>query len=826
MSGSPAAFADEVLARRRASLLLPQHSLRFVPGGPTLVVTFMSALPQQQAPLATALDEGIWGEGFLAKRGHSILGVGRRRNDWYLDADLQSALELLAARGVFARFRQVVFYGGSMGGFGALTYARLVPGALVLAHNPQTTLRREDTPWERRYEHGRQFDWSGPYGDAATGLGHVARVYVSYDPHQKEDLRHVQRLPREHLVPLRVPCVGHQMPIWLQQMQLLAPVFDGVVDGSLSSERFREWARARVGLSRYWFTLAQRRRHPARRETLAERARCLAPGDPQPREFLRLLTRARLRPPPEPRRAYWVADMADARRLVQALSATQPGTRPLLDPFKDPARGYDLQASVGKAAHGSMVAEEVDRHLGMGTTPVLVPTPGDFAVDVAWGRALHGLGYEVVVLAPRQLPGSQPLATALAGAEALGLLLAWLHEGGMPVRRLAVDDATPVDTPPDLQVLHAALAGDRSTAVEDEPPADRWLRQLRPGPAVARPALRVDLETLAPERVRIDPLPPVVAWGGPLPVSGLVLPERLPPEARCHLRQGTLGPALAWPQPSPGGPAQFPGQPGATQARFGQRAVRADPGQDVCLELHRQADGAAPEALAWIRLRPLGARPPLPGLYLAPWSIGFLPMPGAGSLALCDRLLGLLDGPRPPWPPSAAARRAQLAPWAADVSGARWRFSVLADPVERFVRLHRRALRVGPLRGLPDVRTLDGFIRHFDTCLARRPEWVPWFEPQSTRLQDLAPDALFATGRLEALATWLQSRWGLALPTEAAAPPTPTSWWRRLTGRAHATPEAVSDAARAWILERYAQDLPMWQAAAAPEIIADRRTGT
>ena len=47
------------------------------------------------------------------------------------------------------------------------------------------------------------------------------------------------------------------------------------------------------------------------------------------------------------------------------------------------------------------------------------------------------------------------------------------------------------------------------------------------------------------------------------------------------------------------------------------------------------------EALAWIRLRPLGARPPLPGLYLAPWSIGFLPMPGAGSLALCDRLLGL-----------------------------------------------------------------------------------------------------------------------------------------------------------------------------------------
>jgi hypothetical protein len=826
MSGNPAAFTDEVLAHRRASLLLPQHSLRFVPGGPTLVVTFMSALPQQQAPLATAVDEGIWGEGFLAKRGHSILGVGRRRNDWYLDADLQAAMELLAARGVFARFRQVVFYGGSMGGFGALTYARLAPGALVLAHNPQTTLRREDTPWERRYEHGRQFDWSGPYGDAATGLGQVARVYVSYDPHLKDDLRHVQRLPREHLVPLRVPCVGHQMPIWLQQMQLLAPVFDGVVDGSLSSERFREWARARVGLSRYWFTMAQRRRHPARRETLAERARSLAPGDPQPREFLRLLTRARLRPPPEPRRAFWVADMDSARRLVQALSVTHPGVRPLLDPFKDPARGYDLQASAGKAAHGSMVAEEVDRHLGMGPTPVLMPTPGDFAVDVAWGRALQERGYEAVVLAPRQLPAAQALAPALAGAETLGLLLAWLEDGGMPVRRLATDEAAPDDTPPDLMALHAALASSHSPAVADEHPGDRWLRLLRAGPAVPRPALRVELETLVPERVRIDPLPPVVAWGAPLPVSGLVLPASLPPGAQCHLRQGLIGPPLTWPQPSPGGQAQFPGQPGAAQSRFGQRAVRADPTQDVCLELHPQAPDAAPEALAWIRLRTCGARPPLHGLYLAPWSIGFLPQPGSGALALCDRLLGLLPGPRPPWPPSAAARRTQLEGWTTDVSGARWRFSVLADPVERFVRLHRRAMRAGPLRGLPDVRTLDGFIRHFDTCMAQRPAWAEWFEPQATRLQDLAPDALFATERPEALAIWLQTRWGLVLPTEGDAPTTTPSWWRRLTGRARATPEAVSDVARAWILERYAQDLPLWQAAAAPRIIADPRTGT
>lgn len=823
MSDSPQAFADQVLDRRAATLLLPQHSLRFIPGGHTLVVTFMSALANHLKPLASALDEGIWGEDFLGKRGHAILGVGRRRNDWYLDADLQAAMETLAARGVFRQYRRVIFYGGSMGGFGALTYARLAPGAVVLAHNPQTTLRREDTSWDTRYEHGRQYDWSGAYGDAATGAALAQRVYVSYDPYLREDLRHVQRLPRHNLVPLRVPCVGHQMPIWLQQLKLLAPVFDGVADGSLNSELFRQWARSRVELARYWFTLAQRRRHRRWREVFAERARSLGPGDPQPREFLKLLTRPRHRPPPTPRRVYWVGSEADARRVVALLPQLQPGAQPLLDPFKDPARGYDLAVSAKKAAHLSMVAEEIERHLSVGATPVLILTPDDPAVDFAWARALHAQGYEAVVMTCRALEPDQALDAALQRATAFQRLTAWMAWQGMPVHPLPLDAPAPRNLPQALAPWWAALALDAGAlALSEAPPAQHWLRQLRPGPAILPAMLQLEVEEVSPARTKIDPVLPVHAWGADVVISGLVLPPCLPPSVTCHLRQGDAGPPLTWPQPSPGGVAQFPGQATARQARFGHRIIRADPDRDAALEVHAKDGGI--EVLARFRFRPCGRQRPQPGLYLAPWSLGYVPLAGTGALALCHQLLLLLHPPREPWPVDPQDQRACLTRWFTDVSGADWRFSVVTDPFERFARLHRRVLRHERLRGLPDIQTLDRFVHHFDACLALRPDWAAAFRPQAESLQDRPPDAVFSAEDLSPLADTLKDRWGLTLgPAPDPAPATTRpAWWKRLTGQARVTPEDFpSDATRAWILERYAQDVSLQNA-----VTAGPRTGT
>ncbi|WP_283177339.1 hypothetical protein [Gemmobacter sp. 24YEA27] len=136
-----------------------------------------------------------WLQARAAKGGFSILGLIASQRDWYRNEDTPALIRALRDAGFFAGFRRVVFAGASMGGFAALSLSALVPGAVVLAFSPQSTLAPGLVPFERRYPFARRkWDWQSAGCDAAQAVQGASEVWLIYDPFIPEDRAHVRRI--------------------------------------------------------------------------------------------------------------------------------------------------------------------------------------------------------------------------------------------------------------------------------------------------------------------------------------------------------------------------------------------------------------------------------------------------------------------------------------------------------------------------------------------------------------------------------------------------------------------------------------------------------
>jgi hypothetical protein len=222
--------------------------LIFVPrSAETLIVSFdnLSSVKDR------SLTRGPWGDTFWRRNGWSCLGILSFAPNWYRDRVLFTRLEALAARGFFRKFARVVFTGTSMGGFGALTFAGLAPGATVVALSPQSTLSRALVPWERRFPRGRAQDWSGPYADAAEGAATAGVVWLIRDSFSADDERHALRLQSGNIRHLRAFFAGHKTALFLRRADILKPVMAGAIAGTLSEAEFYRLMRARK--TRPWY---------------------------------------------------------------------------------------------------------------------------------------------------------------------------------------------------------------------------------------------------------------------------------------------------------------------------------------------------------------------------------------------------------------------------------------------------------------------------------------------------------------------------------------------------------------------------------------------
>lgn len=817
-------FIEKIIQKKRAEISLEFHGLQFIPGNSDLVVSFMSAIAGGKAVQEDPMQDGIWGRKFLEKKKYSILGVGRRRSDWYLEKDLHALLESIAEVGFFKKFRRVIFYGGSMGGFAALTFARLAPGCTVLAHNPQTTLHPEKSNWETRFGVARNYDWNNIYGDAADGAKWADRVYVTYDPYCKPDRLHVDRLPSHNLIRLRVPYVGHQMPTWLQKLGILATVFDGAANHSLDSKKFRLLAKKRFILGRYWFLLAQSCHYTPRQNYLLERALSLSPGDHQIRTFQKYLE-SQNHQSSETQKfkwAFWVENEVQANWLAAALNSVSPANSLRIDPFQNSRHGYLLEKSRPLPGHRAMLTAEASRHLKSGAPFLLIASPKHPEQDLAWATAIAQSGYTAVVWTHSQLDPYQNFHDALAQAKSLRQLRAGLQDMGAYV--LKIDSGMKPDDLPSglpseldrtLRGLLILLSKSERLTPADQPIVIDWRKNLRPGSSIDAPVFRFHAEISDPAQFHLDPIHPWYSHGDLVPISGLNPPpsneSNKKAQPTLYLQQGDAVQKLPWHQPSPSGPTLFPNQANANISRFGTRYAVADPDREVFIRIDDIATVERTD-IAKIKFNPITALHPIKGLYLAPWSIGYMPISGTGSLSHFVALISLLPEVKSQWPILKKKKLAWIEDWISDISGASFKFTIVADPVERFIRLHARLCK----KSTNVPHKLSDFIKNFDRLSSENSAIQDTFKAQNGILPSQGLDAIFAAENLAPLQSILQTRWSLSLH--------PKSSHHRLIALRQRLPfnflgfrsnTKVPDWIREWLTARYAKDVALHQTALA-----------
>ncbi|MFN3211350.1 MAG: glycosyltransferase family 2 protein, partial [Roseovarius sp.] len=225
-----------------------RHSLMFVRRPVNrLLVTFdnLSNVNDSSA------EREPWAFKFAQDVNISHLGVMAHVADWYRDGDLIARFEKLRDEGFFEGYDRVIFAGVSMGGFAAIAFGSLVPGAHVVSVNPQSTLDTGLVPWETRYEGGRRQDWTLPLSDAAALTAGLGRVSIFYDPYHALDKQHVGRFAGDNIRVFHCRHSDHKTAVFLRKIGALKPVMQAAIFGEIDDAEFYRLYRARRDLRWY-----------------------------------------------------------------------------------------------------------------------------------------------------------------------------------------------------------------------------------------------------------------------------------------------------------------------------------------------------------------------------------------------------------------------------------------------------------------------------------------------------------------------------------------------------------------------------------------------
>lgn len=192
-----------------------------------------------------------WGSEYAMERDISFLGFATHMPNWYRDGWPEEKIKELLDQGFFNQFSRIVVAGHSMGGYGALALARLIPGAEVVAFSPQTSMNRDTIDFDDRFGRSHRLDWSDPMSDAVDAVKTVPKVWLFYDPKNELDSRHAQRLTDPNTTHLLTRYAGHSSFLLLKRMGSSSAVMDEIFEGTFSRQRFLQLYRNRRYLD--WF---------------------------------------------------------------------------------------------------------------------------------------------------------------------------------------------------------------------------------------------------------------------------------------------------------------------------------------------------------------------------------------------------------------------------------------------------------------------------------------------------------------------------------------------------------------------------------------------
>lgn len=179
----------------------------------TLVLSFGDLITR-------AKGTSINAEKSLSKYEYPVIGIMPKLKSWFPQS---SMLGLLAAiKPILENYKKVVAYGGSMGGYAAIKYAKPFQVSRVVAMVPQYSIHPEEVA-DRRYTDFYDHTVNANMRIQAEDIVEDCEYIVVYDPYFDLDREHYLKIKAliPHLHTLHLPYTGHDAIAVLANSALL-----------------------------------------------------------------------------------------------------------------------------------------------------------------------------------------------------------------------------------------------------------------------------------------------------------------------------------------------------------------------------------------------------------------------------------------------------------------------------------------------------------------------------------------------------------------------------------------------------------------------------
>lgn len=194
------------------------------------------------------------GQSFFESRSLPCLMFCARWNHWWQSDEMDQAIAIIKQLGILDRYAEIITYGMSMGGYGALMYSQKLGASRVLAVAPQYSIDsnkvKEETRW---YEDRKTLRFK--YDDMEIGLIKTGDVAVVYDPLFDLDRIHAEKV-RSHrpITALRTPFGTHTVGRLLDDMGIFSSLIETFLKQGVDRSAFRTRVRNHRRLSPVYLT--------------------------------------------------------------------------------------------------------------------------------------------------------------------------------------------------------------------------------------------------------------------------------------------------------------------------------------------------------------------------------------------------------------------------------------------------------------------------------------------------------------------------------------------------------------------------------------------
>ncbi|MDV2469657.1 hypothetical protein QR674_11755 [Acinetobacter chinensis] len=175
----------------------------------------------------------------LMKYDYAVVGIMPKQKSWFPASSISALMEHLSP--ILSQFKNIVGYGGSMGGYAAIKYARILKMNRVVAMVPQYSINPAEVD-DKRYTDFYDETLNADMRIQAQDIVSDCEYIIVYDPYFENDKEHYLKIkpliPQLHT--LHLPYTGHDAIAVLANSALLHDFIEHSYDQTYFYKQIRE----------------------------------------------------------------------------------------------------------------------------------------------------------------------------------------------------------------------------------------------------------------------------------------------------------------------------------------------------------------------------------------------------------------------------------------------------------------------------------------------------------------------------------------------------------------------------------------------------------